>query len=79
MANNTTCPNTNELLNEALPIVEVDGRKYYKLNEMQDVTIDNVTYHISSRFLDGHTLSELLDLVTLEKIERAAAETCFKA
>ena len=52
MANNTTCPNTNELLNEALPIVEVDGRKYYKLNELQDVTIDNVTYHISSRFLD---------------------------
>ena len=60
------------------PYTAEHSNEYKKLNEMLDVKLNGVTYHISSHFSDGHTLSELLDLVTLEKIERTAKDTCFK-
>ena len=66
-----TAEPSNELLTN-------DGKQYKKLNEMLDIKLNGVTYHIYSRFSDEHTLSELLDLVTLEKFERTASDTCFK-
>ena len=66
-----TAEPSNELLTN-------DGKPYKKLNEMLDIQLNGVTYHIYSRFSNGHTLSELLDLVSLEKIERTVSDTCFK-
>ena len=74
-SNHASQPIRTETSNELLTN---DGKQYKKLNEMLDIKLNGVTYHIYSRFSDGHTLPELLDLVTLEKIERTVADTCFK-
>ena len=66
-----TAEPSNELLTN-------DGKQYKKLNEMLNIKLNGVTYDIYSHFSNGHNLPELLDLVTLEKIERTVADTCFK-
>ena len=74
-SNHASQPMTAEPSNELLTN---DGKQYKKLNEMLDIQLNGVTYHIYSHFSDGHNLPELLDLVTLKKIERTASDTCFK-
>ena len=74
-SNHASQPITAEQSNELLTN---DGKQYKKLNEMLDVKLNGVTYHISSCFSGDRTLNELLDLVTLEKIERTASDACFK-
>ena len=55
-----------------------DNTKHKKLNDSMDITIAGVTYHVVSSFTGTRTLGELLDILTLEKMERAMRDTCFK-
>lgn len=73
-----TADQTNELLTRDGSIIELDGKRYKKLNEMQDITIAGVTYHVTSSFSSERSLTELLDLATLDQIKRTASSTCFK-
>ena len=57
-----------------LPIIDYQGRKFMCLPNRTEMTFpDGTVYHVSSMFVGKSEMGEMLDALTIEKINREVA------
>lgn len=75
---NTAYENNNEnkiewIAKEPVPHFRYGGREYYLLNEMIEVEIGGVLYRVKSIYSNDAFMGDVLDSLTMEKINRIIA------
>ena len=67
--------NENNLESEKmLPIIEYDGRRFMCLPNRTEMTFpDGTVYRVSSTFVGKTEMGDMLDALTIEKINREVA------
>ena len=58
---------------EPVPHFRYGGREYYLLNEMIEVEIGGVLYRVKSIYSNDAYMGDVLDSLTMEKINRSIA------
>ncbi|MCC8131529.1 MAG: hypothetical protein LUC38_05370 [Oscillospiraceae bacterium] len=62
------------LENEQVPRFRYEGQEYIMLNDSIEVVIDGVLYRVKSIYINDPTfMGDVLDALTMEKINRTAA------
>ena len=60
-------------LEDYFPVIYENGRQRLMLpNQMELITEDGTVYHVRSFFVGNRQMGELLDALTVEKIDRTA-------
>ena len=75
---NATYGNNNEnkiewIAKEPVPHFRYGGREYYLLNDMIEVEIGGVLYRVKSIYSNDAFMGDVLDSLTMEKINRIIA------
>jgi len=75
---NAAYENNNEnkiewIAKEPVPHFRYGGREYYLLNEMIEVEIGGVLYRVKSLYSNDAFMGDVLDSLTMEKINRSIA------
>ena len=75
---NTAYENNNEnkiewIAKEPVPHFRYGGREYYLLNDMIEVEIGGVLYRVKSIYSNDAFMGDVLDSLTMEKINRIIA------
>ena len=67
--------NENNLEHEKmLPIIELDGRRFMCLPNRTEMTFpDGTVYRVNSMFIGKSEMGDMLDALTIEKINREVA------
>lgn len=72
--NETTSKNKIEWISkEPVPHFRYGGREFYLLNEMIEVEIGGVHYRVKSIYNEDAFMGDVLDSLTMEKINRIIA------
>lgn len=65
--------NVEWLKTDSVPRFRYEGKEYYLLNDMIEVEIGGVHYRVKSLYSDKAFMGDVLDTLTMEKIQREAA------
>lgn len=72
--NETTSLNKVEwIAKEPIPHFRYGGREFFMLNDMIEVVIDGILYRAKSVYSDSSFMGDVLDSLTMEKINRTTA------